>query len=89
MTLADKIRSRFGISDDCVRCKRKKRECYNGYISLNDLCEVLHTARKKPVLVVFCDGNHAVGNCPCCNEMIVKGYSPNYCGKCGQAVEWE
>ena len=89
MTLADKIRSRFGINDDCARCVRKKRDCYTQNVSLNDICEVLHSARSKPVLVTYKQGNHAVGNCPCCNGALVKGYHPKFCGECGQAIEWD
>lgn len=46
---------------------------------------------QEPKLVhITADINHRkIGECPTCGKSINSGDYPNYCGRCGQAVEWE
>lgn len=36
----------------------------------------------------FCKGTNALKRCPNCHKYVNKNYEENYCGNCGQAMDW-
>ena len=76
---------------------------YNDYTRYNSLLKMLDELieeidgkqiPKKPInqrLASGIIGDNGImqGECPCCGEYVIGNYYGEYCGCCGQALDWD
>ena len=55
---------------------------------INNALELLKEQQPRAVKNVHYFGDVALGDCPSCGDRVAKASCPNFCGKCGDRIDW-
>ena len=67
---------------DCSECDEALTLAVKGL-------ELLKEQHPRTVKNVHYFGDVALGDCPSCGDRVVKASCPNFCGKCGDRIDWK
>ena len=56
--------------------------------SAEQILELLKEKQPRAVKNVHYFGDIALGDCPSCGDRVLKASCPNFCGKCGDRIDW-
>lgn len=59
------------------------------YFHLDNIEELVDKATPKRPIVIQNNKNALVFDCPNCGKRIYTNFQRNYCGECGQALDWD
>lgn len=61
---------------------------YDQYLAVDDAIELLKERQPYKVKNIKNVSGWIIGECPSCGSSLHKEFSPNFCGNCGDAIDW-
>lgn len=75
--------------DDKTSCPYWKCEKDCSKHLMTDALELLKERQPYKVKNIKNVSGWIIGECPSCGSSLHKEFSPNFCGHCGDAIDWE